>query len=166
MTEADSTVDATADRPGILRRTGSLLPAGHWFYLLVLLVPMALVDVVAQSVRITGNVSGLDTAFLSSAYFSQIRSTVFYYFAVIVFWVGAFSIVRRTASRRLLTVAFHLCFVVQSIFIILTQLYYILLDVTLNSDSFQLVKLIFQVEMFKIIQAELQSFIPVIGLSS
>jgi phosphoglycerol transferase MdoB-like AlkP superfamily enzyme len=126
---------------------------------------MALVDIAAQTVRITGDVSGLDTTFLSAAYFSQISSTVFYYVAVIVFWVGAFSIVRRPVSRRLLAVAFHVYFVLQSVFIILTALYFMLLDVMVNEESFQLVRLIFQVEMFKIIRAEVKAFIPLLGLA-
>ena len=149
---------------GLRRRIASLLPAGHWAYILYLLIPLGLVDVLLLSVRITGKVENNGTSFGSPAYFDQILSDVFFYLALIAFWVGVFAVVRRKVTRRVAIFFFHLCFTFLAFLVVLTELYYIMLDVTLNSESFQLVSLIFQVEMLKIIQAELKSFIPVLAL--
>lgn len=149
---------------GFLAKVRSVLPAGHWAYILLQLVPLGFVDLVCTSMRITSSTEDNGTTIGSWAWFDQLSSTLFFYIALIAFWVAVFALVRRRGSRRLAVIAFHITFTVLALLIILTQLYYILLDVTLNSDSFELVKLIFQVEMFKIIQAELQSFIPVLAV--
>lgn len=146
------------------RRIRSILPAGHWAYILYLLVPLGLVDVLLLSARITGKVENNGTALGSPAYFDQIASDVFFYVALIAFWVGVFAVARRRLSRRIAIIGLHATFTLLAFVIVLTELYYIMLDVTLNSESFQLVSLIFQVEMLKIIQAELKSFIPILAL--
>lgn len=158
----------TDDAPrstGRLKRITSILPPGHWAYILLMIIPLGLVDVLCTSMRITSATEDNGTRIGSLSWLDQISSTVFFYVALIAFWVGVFAIVQRKGSRRIAVIAFHLTFTALALVVVLTQMYYILLDVTLNSDSFQLVKLIFQVEMLKIIQAELQSFIPVIAVA-
>lgn len=157
--------DAPSPTTGRLKRITSILPPGHWAYILLMLVPLGLVDVLCTSMRITSETENNGTKILSLQWLDQISSTVFFYVALIAFWVGVFAIVRRKGSRRIAVIAFHLTFTLLALVVVLTQMYYILLDVTINSDSFQLVKLIFQVEMLKIIEAELQSFIPVLAVA-
>jgi len=156
--------DTQPARTGRFSRITSLLPPGHWAYILLQLVPLGLVDLLCTSMRITSSTEDNGTKVGSWAWIDQLSSTVFFYLALIAFWVGVFALVRRRRSRRIAVIAFHIVFTLQALLVVLTQIYYILLDVTLNSDSFQLVKLIFQVEMLKIIQAELQSFLPVLAV--
>ena len=112
-----------------------------------MLVPLAVVDLLCTSMRITSATENNGTTIGSFAWFDQLSSTVFFYVALIAFWVGVFAIIKRRASRRIAVIAFHVTFTLLALLVVMTQIYYILLDVTLNSDSFQLVKLIFQVEM-------------------
>ncbi|MEV7398349.1 sulfatase-like hydrolase/transferase [Aeromicrobium sp. NPDC092404] len=156
--------DTQPTRTGLRARFASLLPPGHWAYILLQLVPLAIVDLLCTSMRITSATEDSDTRVGSWSWIAQLSSTVFFYLALIAFWVGVFALVRRRASRRIAVIVFHLVFTALALLVVLTQIYFILLDVTLNSESFELVKLIFQVNMLKIIQAELQSFLPVLAV--
>ena len=157
MTKIDTEADAEprTDRPGLLRRIGSLLPAGHWFYLLALLVPPMLVAVLFQTLRL----SAVGTIIGSWAYFDKLHSDIALHLAIIVFWVGAFSIVRRRGSRRALVIALHVFFTVLSLMIIMTHLFFYMLDLMPNLASFQLLTLVFQVAAVQIIRAEANAWL-------
>lgn len=136
-------------RRGGFRR---LLAPGHWAYILLLFVPLTIVDVLCQTQRSVGT----GVQFGSWEYFDAIRSVVLFDLAVIVFWVGAFALVRGRRARWWLTLALHICFTVLALVVVIGEVYFLLLDVVINTESFELIRLIFQVEMFKIIQAEIK----------
>ena len=157
MTKIDTEADAEprTDRVGLMRRIGSLLPAGHWFYLLALLVPPMLVAVLFQTLRL----SAVGTTIGSWSYFDKLHSDIALHLAIIVFWVGAFSIVRRRGSRRALVIALHVFFTVLSLMIIMTHLFFYMLDLMPNLASFQLLTLVFQVAAVQIIRAEANAWL-------
>ncbi|MFD0807166.1 LTA synthase family protein [Nocardioides caeni] len=144
-------------------KVARLLPPGHWFYLLCLLVPVALVDLACQTMRLTT----WGTTFGSLTYFEQIRSDVVFHVGHFVFWVGVFHLVQAPKARRRLTILFHVWFTVLSFFIVIAQVYWMQLDVVVTYQSIQLVTLLLSVSMFKIIAAEIKGIallIPVLGI--
>jgi lipoteichoic acid synthase len=143
-----------------LRAAWSALPPGHWFYILILLVPTALVDLACISMRIAHPAGGVHVTFGTWAWLVSIRSDLFFHLANITSWVGVFALVRRPALRRIATVIFHIWFVVLALFVILAQMYFMLLDVVPTVDSVYLVSLIFQIEVVKIIEAEVDAYLP------
>lgn len=166
MPTAPEPIDGPADSAGPATQADStgvrpLLAPGHWAYLLLLLVPLSLVDLLCQTQRSVGTGVGFGTA----AYFDAIRSTACFDLAMIVFWLGAFAVVRRPRSRKWLTAALHVWFTVYALLVVIGEVYFLLLDVVLNLESFELVKLIFQVEMAKIIQAEVKGWMLFIVLA-
>lgn len=139
----------------LLRRIGALLPAGHWFYLLALLTPPLLVELLFQTLRL----HAVGTTIGSWQYFDKLHSDIAFHLAVIAFWVGAFSIVRRRVSRRALVIALHVFFTLLSLMIIMTHLFFFMLDLMPNLASFQLVTLVFQVAAVQIIRAEANAWL-------
>jgi lipoteichoic acid synthase len=165
VTAADPWVDSRAvtktdtevriDRPGLARRIGALLAPGHWFYLLALLVPPMLVALIFQTIRL----SAVGTTIGSWAYFDKLHSDIAFHLAIICFWVGAFSIVRRRGSRRALVFALHVFFTMLSLMIIMTHLFFYMLDLMPNMASFKLLTLVFQVAAVQIIRAEANAWL-------
>jgi arylsulfatase A-like enzyme len=147
--------EAPLVRPGLLRRVGSLLPPGHWFYLLALLVPPMLVELLFQTIRL----KAVGTTIGSLSYFDKLHSDIAFHLAIITFWVGAFSIVRRRGSRRALVIALHVFFTLLSLIIIMTHLFFYMLDLMPNLASFKLATLVFQVAAVQIIRAEANSWL-------
>jgi lipoteichoic acid synthase len=147
-----------------LRAAWTVLPSGHWFYLLILLVPTALVDLTCVTLRLAHPAGGVPVSFGTWAWVLGIRSDLFFHLANITFWVGVFALVRRPIPRRIATLIFHVWFVALAFFIVIAQMYFMLLDVVLTVDSVYLVSLLFQIEVVKIIQAEVEAFIPGLGL--
>jgi len=145
---------------GRIRRIWSILPPGHWAYLLILLVPTAIVDLLFSTWRLAMPAGGIPITPGSLAWLASIRSDLFFHLANIAFWVGVFAVVRQRFLRALATLVFHLWFTALAIFIVVAQLYFVMLDVVLTADSWNLVALLFQVQMLKIIQAEMKSFVP------
>jgi len=147
-----------------LRAAWTVLPPGHWFYLLILLVPTALVDLMFNTMRLSHPAGGIPVSFGTWAWLVSIRSDLFFHLANIAFWVGVFALVRRPVARRLATVVFHVWFVLLALFVIIAQMYFLLLDVVLTVDSVYLVTLLFQIEVVKIIRAEVEAYIPGLGM--
>ena len=153
MTKTDTEV--RVDRPSLWRRIGSLLPPGHWFYLLALLVPPMLVELLFQTLRL----SAVGTTIGSFSYFDKLHSDVAFHLAIITFWVGAFAIVRGRGSRRALVIALHVFFTLLSLIIIMTHLFFYMLDLMPNLASFKLATLVFQVAAVQIIRAEANAWL-------
>lgn len=139
----------------------SLLAPGHWFYILALFVPLGLVAVLFQTLRL----HAVGTPILSWEYLDKIRSDVAFHLAVIVAWVGLFALIRRRWSRRLAVIALHIAFTVLSLTVIMTQLFFYLLDLMPNLDSFALMSLVFQVAVVKIIQSEANAWAVGVALA-
>lgn len=154
MTHTDTEV--RPERAGLLRRIRSLLPAGHWVYLLALLVPPMLVELLFQTLRLHA-VGG--TTIGSWQWFDKLHSDVAFHLAILAFWVGAFSIVRRRGSRRALVIALHVFFTLLSLMIIMTHLFFFMLDIMPNLASFELLTLVFQVAAIQIIRAEANAWL-------
>jgi len=158
--------DALSSDNNVSRTPGvrGILAPGHWAYILLLLVPVAVVDLIFQAVRVLSPAGDGRVSLVSWQLLDALRSDLMFHIANIVFWVVVFAVVRGRVTRRVAAVLFHIWFTILSIFVVLTMLYFVLLDVMINVHSISLVKLIFQTQMFKIIQAEMQSFVPLLAI--
>ncbi|TXL60612.1 LTA synthase family protein [Aeromicrobium terrae] len=156
-----TTEDRAPESTGLIRRIVALLPAGHWVYLLSLLVPPMIVALLFQTARL----HAVGTTIGSLSYFDKLHSDIAFHLAVIVFWVGAFAIVRRRGSRRALVIALHVFFTLLSLIIIITHLFFYMLDLMPNLASFQLVTLVFQVAAVQIIRAEANSALVAVAFA-
>jgi lipoteichoic acid synthase len=160
VTETDQAAQPN-DRPGLWRRIGALLPPGHWAYLLALLVPPMVVELLFQTLRL----HAIGTTIGTFSYFDKLHSDIAFHLAIICFWVGAFSIVRRRGSRRALVIALHVFFTLLSLIIIMTHLFFYMLDLMPNLESFKLATLVFQVAAVQIIRAEANSFLIAVAFA-
>lgn len=141
-----------------------ILPAGHWAYILILLIPTAVVDLLFTTWRLALPAGGTPITPGSLAWLGGIRSDLLFHVANIAFWVGVFALVRRRIPRIIATWIFHLWFTALAIFILLAQLYFVKLDIVANADSWELFSLLLQVQMVQMIRAEINSLIPGLAL--
>lgn len=147
-----------------LRTAWSVLPPGHWAYLLILLIPTAVVDLLFTTWRLAMPAGGDPITPLSLGWFGGVRSDVLFHVANIAFWVAVFALVRRRVPRIIATWIFHLWFTALAVFILLAQLYFVTLDIVANADSWELFSLLLQVQMVQMIRAEINSVIPGVAL--
>lgn len=85
-------------------RARGLLRRGDWVYLLSLLLPLALYNVVLKVVRVLSqeDLPGV------LGFFDQVRSDLLFNLGYVVLWVGLFTVFRKGASRWVVIAAFHL----------------------------------------------------------
>jgi lipoteichoic acid synthase len=93
---------------GILGRTKLLLTREEWVYVLSLLVPLVLYNVVLKVVRVATQfqVPG------PLGFLDQVRSDLLFNLGYAALWIGLFAVVRGGVARRGLLVLFHLSAIV------------------------------------------------------
>ena len=82
----------------------ALLTREDWIYLLSLLVPLVVYDLILK----VGRVIGLPGTPGPIEFLDQLRSDVFFNLGYAILWVGLFAIARRGAARLVVLVLFHL----------------------------------------------------------
>jgi phosphoglycerol transferase MdoB-like AlkP superfamily enzyme len=82
----------------------ALLTREDWIYLLSLLVPLVVYDLILKVVRVIAlpGTPGL------IEFLDQIRSEVFFNLGYAILWIGLFAVARRGATRLVVLVLFHL----------------------------------------------------------
>jgi lipoteichoic acid synthase len=93
---------------GVVRRTRKLLTREEWIYVLSMLVPLVLYNVVLKVVRVA-------TQFQAPGplgFVDQVRSDLLFNLGYAALWIGLFAVVRSGVPRRILLVLFHLSAIV------------------------------------------------------
>src|SRR5215210_3036696 len=85
-------------------RLRALLTREDWIYLLSLLVPLVLYDLILKVVRVIG----LPGTPGWIEFLDQIRSDVFFNLGYAILWIGLFAVARHGAARLIVLVLFHL----------------------------------------------------------
>jgi lipoteichoic acid synthase len=93
---------------GVVAQLRRLLTRAEWVYVLSLLVPLVVYNVVLKVVRVATQfqVPG------PLGFLDQVRSDLFFNLGYAAFWVGLFAVVRSGVPRKVLLVLFHLSAVV------------------------------------------------------
>lgn len=110
---------------------GGLLPRAHWIYLRTLVLPLVLMDLVFESLRVVQH--GAVTGLLS--FVDQMRSDLLFYVALVLFWVAVFAFVRSIWLRILLTAVLHLTFGVLYFFTIAGSAYFFVTGSLMGLDT-------------------------------
>jgi lipoteichoic acid synthase len=82
----------------------ALLTREDWIYLLSLLVPLVLYDLILKVVRVIALPGTLGLI----EFMDQLRSDVFFNLGYAILWIGLFAVARRGATRLVVLVLFHL----------------------------------------------------------
>jgi len=82
----------------------ALLTKEDWIYLLSLLVPLVLYDLILKVVRVIALPGTLGLI----EFMDQLRSDVFFNLGYVILWIGLFAVARRGATRLVVLVLFHL----------------------------------------------------------
>lgn len=80
-----------------------LLVGRDWLYLLSLLVPLIIYDLILKTVRIYSQ-TGVGGFF---EFLELMRSDVFFNLGYMLLWIGVFVVARRRLSRRIVVILFH-----------------------------------------------------------
>jgi lipoteichoic acid synthase len=93
---------------GVVARLRGILTREEWVYVLSLLVPLVVYNVVLKVVRVATQfeVPG------PLGFLDQVRSDLLFNLGYAAFWIGLFAVVRGGVGRRVLLVLFHLLAVV------------------------------------------------------
>ncbi|HKZ27532.1 MAG TPA: sulfatase, partial [Rubrobacteraceae bacterium] len=93
---------------GVVAQLRGLLTREEWVYVLSLLVPLVVYNVVLKVVRVA-------TQFVVPGplgFLDQVRSDLLFNLGYAALWIGLFAVVRGGVGRRILLVLFHLSAVV------------------------------------------------------